>query len=474
MLQFQAQRQDTIKEPRFFFLVERKDILLTKLGLLQVFTACQRPVLNVPKEIRGTNFIQLTAHPEKIIYIKRTHTVHVPKNDSDIADITLTDPSSDYYTYGIVSVSETVLELVKLNDDANQAAFSMIDEFYIEDGMIANYTESKPLLTDVGKFLCNFLLFADPFGDKIPYFNEMFVPEKVDAKVSALIISGKAGRAEYNKYINTGYWFGEDGSISTQGLSEKALGTDPKILQRKKELLEQYKDNLHDPLVLSKIEKELIDMDKAYLKGDESEPFFMAQGGKAFKEHRKKMFILFGMSPDFAKDSNKINFTPSSLEDGYKIDELPNVANEIRRGSYGRGIKTAEGGAESKFILRVFQDTKITEPDCHTKRGMPVTITETNCKQYIGRYLTDGACLSADNIKSYVGKTVKMRSPMSCSTKDGFCYKCCGKIFEDLQMDTIGMQTLTIAEGMIGTAMKSMHQSSLSTVDIKDITRFIK
>ena len=62
-----------------------------------------------------------------------------------------------------------------------------------------------------------------------------------------------------------GYWFGEDGSLTKQAWSERSLITDPAIAKRKAELLKQYQDHLKDPLILAKIEKELIDMDKAWL-----------------------------------------------------------------------------------------------------------------------------------------------------------------------------------------------------------------
>ena len=59
-------------------------------------------------------------------------------------------------------------------------------------------------------------------------------------------------------------------------------------------------------------------------------------------------------------------------------------------------------------------------------------------------------------------------------SKDGYCYACCSDIIKKLHSENVGLQTLTIAEGMIGAAMKSMHVSTVDVSSITDITKFIK
>jgi len=475
-MEFEITKVDGIKEARFFYLVERIKLCTQRTAVLGWFTAVYRPMLNIDHAItsKRPDFIKVTDVPEVISQIVEHPTLHIPKTElKTLKQLESTDPLQHWMVYGTIPVNDTTVELVKLSEDSAEPPFRLIDEFHITGGMIENY-KGGDMLTDVGKFYLNQLLLVDPFGDKIPYINDIFVPSKLDTLVAKLIVNKQAGRKEFNKYINNGYWFGEDGSICTQGLSEKALGTDPRIAKRKEELLKQYKDNLHDPLVVTKIEKELIEMDKAYLKGDSSEPFYMAAGKKAFNEQRKKMFIMFGLSSDFTKSGAGTVFTQPSLEDGFTPENLPNIANEVRRGSYGRGIKTAEGGAESKFILRVFQNTKIIEDDCGSKKGIHITLTNENKNKFLGRYLVDGTCLTTESIDKYVGKKVEMRSMLHCHTKGGYCYKCCGNIFKELKLTNIGMQSLSLAEGFIGIAMASMHTSGLSTTTLGDITKYIR
>ena len=463
-----------IKDPKYFFYVENISHTLTKHGLLSFFTVSERPIItSIPKELRGENFVKATMHYEIVSQFDNYPIVHIPnKKDSELYDLQKSDPLDHYYTYGVTKVDETNILLIRLSDDSSVPIFNMQDKFHIEDGMIANY-KGPSMLTDVGKFFVNYLLFVDPFGDKIPYQNKLISAGVSDKLVQELVSNDKTNRQEYNKYINNAFWFGEDGSIVIQTLSERALGTDPRIAKRKQELLEQHKHELTDPIVMSKIEDELVAMDKAYIKGDVSEPFFQAVGGKAYKEYRKKMYIMVGTMADFTKNSNKMVTVVNNMDKGYQVEDIPAIANEIRRGAYSRGKSTAEGGYESKFITRAFQDIRITKEDCGTKRGKTFVLEDRYKKMFIGRFLTNGTVLTTDNINDYVGKKITIRSPMYCECKDGICYRCCDKVINECKLENIGMQTLAIADVMVSVAMKAMHMSSISTYKVEDIKRFL-
>lgn len=462
-----------IKEPKYFYYVENIEKTLDRKGLLSFFTVAERPTItSMPTALKGKNFVQGEFHYEVVSLIKKIPIVHVPKEPSSLADLQMSNPTEHHYTYGVMVTDATHVLFVKLTEDSNIPVFGMGDRFHISSGMIANY-DGPEMLTDVGKFFINYLFFVQPCGNKIPYINGLITVSTVDKEYTKRLVAGTVTRKEFNNLINNAYWFGEDGTISIQTLTERALGTDPKIAKRKEELLEAHKHEMDDPVVVAKIEKELIDMDKAYIKGDDSEPFFAACGGKSYAEQRKKMYIMFGLMPDFTKDSSGTNVIINNMEEGYAKHDIPALANEIRRGAFGRGSDTALGGTESKFITRAFQDIKATEPDCGTKRGYKLKLTENNYKQFMYRYLTDNTLLTPDNIKSYVGSVVSLRSPMYCETKDGVCFRCCGKIIEDQKLTNIGMQSLAIAETMIYVAMKAMHVSGVKLYEIKDINRFI-
>ena len=466
--------KDTEGINKFFYYVDKLQRNIDRQLVLELFTPCQRHLLSIP-ELIGEDHIAIHAKPAEISYINKLNTVFVTKEE--IADYKFQDllfPQESFMIYGIIPIPDQTNStlLIKLNNNAMYAPFAMDEKFYLDESMIANYTGPQ-VVTDIGKFFANMLILANPFGDLIPYINGPFDLGDIDSKVASLILEGKATRDMYNTYMNNGYWYGFDGTIATQALSEKSLSTDPNLPKRRKELLEKYKDQLGDPAVALKIEKELIEMDKQYLKGDSSEPFYAVTAGKSFGEARKKMYGIFGLGVAFGQGKGKYDFTAHSLEDGWEPKDLAVIANDIRRGSYGRGIETAKGGEQTKLILRMFQEVKMEEGDCGTTKGLKVLLTNDNKKLFIGRYLVKGPLLTEQNINSYIGQTIEIRSPMFCKGKN-YCSKCCGDFFSKLGTENIGMQALTVCATFTSIAMKTMHASSLKTVKLKNIERFFK
>lgn len=478
MLEYSQFEGHGITKPKFFFLVENIKRIKERMVLLDLFCIPSRPMLeSMPPDLYGKPVIRVTATPQELQLYKETFTVFVRKTSvkNPLDDFSIVEPADFYYVYGILRnpANDNEIILLLLSETGNEPVFQMHERFQITAGMIDNYTSLNPITTDVGKFIANQLLFADPFGDIIPYHNKAFDLGSIDDTVASLILEGKINKSMFLKYMNNGYWYGMDGTIATVTWTEKSLTTDPNIRKRKKELLEQYKDS-KDPLMIAKIEKELIAMDKAYLKNDESEPFYKSVGGKAFDEQRKKMFIMNGNIVAFDKNSGKYEFVPESLSDGWNATNLDKAFNEVRRGSYGRGIETAKGGEQTKFVLRTFQETSIEEEDCGSKTGISILITNDNKSKFYGRWTTTGVLFDRNNADTFIGKVVTFRSPMHCKTKNGFCFKCAGELFRKLDMRSIGMNSVILTSSFTTIAMKSMHSSGIKVVGIQDISKFLK
>lgn len=477
MLTYTAFNDKDLKNPKYFFFTERCKEILTRSAVLNVFATVSRPILSdVPKELLSASMIKASGSKDVLNYLKTIFCVHIPHKPVKKEFTEKTDPSTDQYVYGVLFIPnvDDACMLIKLTDDATKPPFDFYEQFVMAPGMIPNYHGDKPVVTDVGKFFANYLLLVHPFGDKTDYINKTMKTGMMDDIVVKLILEGKAGRNEFNKYMTLGYWFYEDGSLTLQPWSEYAMTTSDEITKKKKELFAKYKDSLDDPQVITKIEKELMDMDKEYIKGDVTEPFFNLDPKKGFGDWRKKMYIAFGGAPSF--DSNKVTFSTAdeSLEEGWKIEHLDIAANDIRRGTYNRHRETAKGGEQTKFLLRIFQNVKITEEDCKSPHGTVVTLTEVNYKNYVGRYLVgSNKPLTKEELQSSLGKTVEIRSPLHCKVKGGFCYKCCGDFFKNVGIETIGMQGLTVTSSMTNTAMKAMHSSQITTGKVTDINRFL-
>ena len=111
--------------------------------------------------------------------------------------------------------------------------------------------------------------------------------------------------------------------------------------------------------------------------------------------------------------------------------------------------------------------------DCGTTKTLMVTIPK-NTDDYLYRYIYEGdklICLTPDVITKYVGKTVKMRSPMYCIAKDCICSKCAGEDFYKLGKKSIGLVSTRVATTCTRLNMKKFHENLIKSreIDLNDI-----
>lgn len=399
--------------------------------------------------------------------------------------------TDDYYIYGVLykSISKDklplsdvdgktsgVIILTKLSESGLTPIYQPTDMFILSEGMIENYTEKTNILTTVGRFVLNYLILVKPFRNLISYINEPFNVSSIDHKVAELLLENVIGRPEYDKYMAYGFFIGQFSELCVPGMSRKSLTTDPKLKAYKEQLLKENKDKLDDPVVLAEIESKLIAMDKEYLKDDSSADFYAVTAKKSYNEARKKMFVTMGLAQAFEKNATTYTFIPGSLDDGWDPKFLPEISNEVRRGSYDRGKSTAKGGEQTKFLLRILQNLRIVESDCNTKNGIKIYLTETNYKPFIKRYIWFNnklEMLTNENVSKFLNKEIIIRSPMYCKSKEGYCFKCCGHQFEESKSTAIGMMALDIGSRFTSISMKSMHFSGISSFNIKSLTPYL-
>ncbi len=348
--------------------------------------------------------------------------------------------------------------------------------FLLQPGFLGNYMSGDPILTSVGRVVINYLILDYPFDGIIPYINTVWKASDIEKLVGDAIISKRVTTDQVNRYINNLLFIGHTPEICSPNLTEKSLTTDPRIAVRKKELLEEHKDALAagDAVVMSQIENELIAMDRAYLKGDESMNYLL--GSKQFDVIRKKMYVTHGMVESFG-DKGQYAFVENSLQEGWTQKAFPTIANEIRAGSYARAKETAKGGEESKFILRIFQNTRVTERDCGSTRTLDVDIHKDNSAEYLYRnYIGESSevwSITTNNHQDFVGKRVRFRSPMYCTAEGGYCYKCIGTLFESLNQDTMATVMNAIGAKMTVLSLKQSHGTKISTTEISDLNKFL-
>ncbi|MAP19452.1 MAG: hypothetical protein CL582_00760, partial [Alteromonadaceae bacterium] len=290
------------------------------------------------------------------------------------------------------------------------------------DKSIMPNIEGDKLKTTYGNVIANWLLCVYPFGDKIPYFEGKFKVTQVEGYIEKLLTTDDGGERdpskiyidEYNKFRRAAGLLDGLSQLCVPSATRKTLTRHPDAEKLRAELLEKYKDKLHDPATVAKIDEALVNLDKEWLKGDRSEGFFIK--AKSLNVVRKKAHYSMGLDQSFS-ESSETDFIPGSLSDGWDIDKLPTMASSLREGSFDRGAQTALGGEAVKFILRVMQNALVEGEDCGSKIGVKTQVTEANKKQMLGNNIISGGSvvkITEENVDKYVGKTVNMRTPLFC------------------------------------------------------------
>lgn len=357
--------------------------------------------------------------------------------------------------------------------DGTTPVWGLTDVFEVAAGTAAEILGKHPIIesawgmTSVGRFLVNIAILQYPFDFNVfPYVNKHLSPSKIENLVKTELLAGKITVPEFEKFWDYLYFIGHLADLVVPSMTVKSLMTSDKVPEIKRKFIEENKDKMNDPLVIQKLEDALIKADKEYLGDDPSTVFFDGLGSKAYGLHRKKLFLTVGGIPAFSGDTSKMDFIPNSLSEGWIPEKLPSIASEIRKGSYSRGVETAKGGAETKLVWRAFGDITLVEDDCGTKRTIKIDCSFFDARQFIGRTINvDGMdiVLTPENVSKYaIGKVINLYSPLTCATKNNFCYKCCGQRAKELGARQLGVQTIKITSTFMQLSMKNMHGTTLT------------
>jgi hypothetical protein len=353
-----------------------------------------------------------------------------------------------------------------------------IDTFELTSDMIANFPKGKqPFQTTIGQYLTNCTLLETPFGGAIPYVQG----HKDLMKCEGVIAEGLLTKAfvvdQYMTFVNNLYILQSYAELCVSTGSLRGMTTHPDVTRRKAELLKQYAGRLNDPLVAKLIEDELLKLDTQYIEGDTATRFIDALGSKGREIWRKKLYLAVGGIESFDDVSGNYEFIKNSLSEGWDPKDFPMLVNEIRKGSYSRGKETELGGMQTKFVMRIFSDLRVTDPDCGTTEGVRIFLAADIAKKFLNRFIVvrgKAVELTEQTIKEYIDKDVVLRSPMTCRTDPGLCYVCTGRTFENISVKGISMWIVDVTSTFTLLAMKNMHGTKISSRDLApDFERFL-
>lgn len=381
-----------------------------------------------------------------------------------------------------VSFFNPATEALERIEDAAPGAplFSFRQGIALKAGDLPNVTQDT--VSTYGNCLFNMCSLVYGFGAKFPFVSGLISIKAVEAKIADRLKDTPADGVrdpqylycdEYVRYSDGLQYLTELSNMAVCGVTEKALTPPPGINEYKAQLLEEYRDRLHDPVAISEIYDKLIAMDTAYLKGDASEDFLFSS--KLRKVVRRKLYLMQG-AEDGLGDRNEIDLVTNSLYQGWQKEKFATFNNVSRAGSFDRGSETQLGGVSAKEILRATSNIRIVPGDCKSTMGIQTIVNESTYRGLVGLRLIEGNAtrqiVDEADAKSYLGKLINKRSPMFCKLeKTDFCEYCVGKRLTDTETGA-SMAATELGGIFLGIFMSSMHAKELKVAEMDLSTCF--
>ena len=343
----------------------------------------------------------------------------------------------------------------------------------------------KPFTTTLGIWLLNIFLLRDfGFSFLFGYINKPFndkVMKDINQTLGYALVEDKISIETYTKFLNYTQFLMPFETVFGSNHTEEVLKFSKTVEAKKNELIKQHKAELDagNIAVAEKIEKELINFAKEYLKDDPGLDVFLSGGGGSLGNNFKNLYIDKGMikNPD-PNAKQAFTFISSSFLNGIKADEYSTFANSLAAGPYSRAKKTEVGGYWEKLVKAATETIVVDEygSDCGTKKYLKETLTKDNISQYMYNYVvkSDGSLeeITTDNMDKFIGKTVNMRFSAFCKSKTGICSKCAGNLFYRRKSYNVGLGCIQVCSTLKNKSMKGFHDSTIKTTEMDPITAF--
>ncbi len=367
-------------------------------------------------------------------------------------------------------------DLLETNTKIDSPMFSINDTIKLKKFDLPCLKED--VYTSVGIYIANLLAIVYPFNNKLDYINSMFTPKVIESKLPNLLKNGTITVEEKDMFVNAVSFSLNFSKLFTYSFTKISATPAPGMKAFKEKLTAKYNKDygpnwIEDEIKALQYIDELKAFDKKYIKNDPS--YGKILSGKIVNNSRPRMYMSFGVESGFDTTGKDSTFVIESLSEGYPKDKrkLRAIMNSARKGSFDRGSETQKGGSLVKEMQRASNTLTIKSGDCETKLGLPILVTEKNIKVYENVYIIEkGVSIYKENLKEYIGQTVKIRSTQYCQFVDSFCTVCGNKDLEDYKN---GISLLIIASGgvVLNISMSKLHKAAKQLVNF-DIRNYIK
>ena len=359
--------------------------------------------------------------------------------------------------------------------------FYPYDIFHVPVGSYGSPTKKNTnvFTTTVGLWVFNKAFIEPHLFDLLGYVNEPIGKKtfgKLNKKLSYALVEDKISIDVFREYITKTQKFQPYCTVLAPSVTTTCLQIPSKIRKLKQELFKKYEKELaaNDPIVATKIEKELLAECKKILKDDEFMDLVNSEARISFGNNFKNMYVFRGAIRE--SDPTKPGFTiiKSNYSEGMSAEDYADFANSLTAGPYSRAKKTAVGGYYEKGMVKAFQHLRALPEgtDCGTKRTLPVTLTKDNIDSWMYSYVVgpNGQLteITTDTQDQFIGKTVKLRYAALCESKEGICSKCSGHLFNRIGLDEVGIASYQIMSVIKNISMKAFHDSTIKILDLEE------
>jgi len=371
-------------------------------------------------------------------------------------------------------------DLFAVRPGQSQARFQPNDQMTL---MPNQYYNKVTLHTTVGRYIYNLFCLPIPYLKKFEYCNDEMTEDNIgglEKRMGLMILEDQLTTKEYAEYMDNSEWIGMSLTyFIVPSLTKGVVIPIPEVMEEKEKLFAQYKKELDagDLNAVNIVEKKLLSM--AEKKCDEmDDPAYdlFKSGVFSFKNNYKKCSIMIGAIND-PKDG-KLRVLKSDYTDGVDKNEYDATAVLTVIGGTARGVCTQKYGYETKKYNASLQNVSVditnNELDCGTDRYLTITIPKEVKTMFYYRFILENGKLvelTPDILDNYVGKTVKMRSPMFCKN-ECICERCAGTLYKRMDLREVGSGISNMTGNLLNLSMKKMHDSTVK-IDKINLEKFI-
>lgn len=373
--------------------------------------------------------------------------------------------------------------------------------------------ESKKEIVDT---VTGRILFNDVVPEKVGFINELLTKKTLRKVIGRIIDQTSVPEAaNFLDEIKTlGFYWSYKGGLSFNIADIVDPGNRQDVLSTANEQVQQVWDNYNMGFITenerynqvidiwtkanTELSNALIDRLTKDKQGFNSVYMMLDSGARGSKEQIRQLGGMRGLMAkprkSGASSGGEIIENPilSNLKNGLSVLEYFISTHGARKGLADTALKTADAGYLTRRLVDVSQDVVITQEDCGTLRGIPVTalkdnedIIESLYDRIVGRTPVDdvihpktdkvivehGELITpeiAEKIEEAGIDSIDIRSVLTCESEEGVCVKCYGVNLAYNKMSQIGdavgiMAAQSIGEPGTQLTLRTFHQGGTAS-----------